>query len=193
MKISKNFTSKDYLDLNLNINEENWWVKAILILKDRIETRFFRPLDLLIESEKDNKPIDNYFWFSVLALSCLLIETIQWFKKWIYNHKGKSEKLIKEFCSDIWLNEEEQNIFFQIRCSILHKWETEGILVYSHNWDEKVITKYSEDETILERNILYKKIKENFYEYLNNLKKDTDLKNNYINVMDCICNKQAKW
>ncbi|MDD3145264.1 MAG: hypothetical protein PHV23_04100 [Candidatus Gracilibacteria bacterium] len=190
MKISKNFTSNDYLDLKLNINEEKGWDKAILILKDRIESRFFEPIDLLIKFEENNKPKDNYFGFTILAISCLLIETIQGFKEGIYNHKNESEQLIKKFCSELGLNNEEQDLFYKkIRCGILHKGEVEGVLIYSHKNNEEIITTYSKDETVLERNILYMEIKKNFYKYLSKIKDNENLKNNYIKVMDGICNK----
>lgn len=188
MKISKNYTSDYYNKLNLDFNNQSDWDKAINILKERIEERFFYSIDLLISSEKDNKPKDNTFWFSILAISCLLIETIQWFKEGIYNHNWKSKRLIKNFCKDIWLDDKEQNIiYFNIRCWVLHKWEIENCLLFSHNGNENIITKYSEDEIVIERTIFYKKIKEEFYNYLNKLKYERGLKINYIKVMNWIC------
>lgn len=195
MKISKNYTNENYEKLNLAFWNNKNWDKAIKILKERIEERFFNPLDLLINSEKKELPINKTYWFAILSISCLLMETIQWFKDWIYNHNWKSSSLIKKFCKNIWLEENDIKFFYKnIRCWILHKWEIEKCLVRSTSSkvEDNIFTKNYKNEKILQRTVLYLKIKKEFYNYLKDLSNSEYLKKNYIEVMNNICEINKK-
>lgn len=189
MKISKKYSNLDYKNLNLTPSSKENWSIAVNIIKERITERFLNPIELLLEVEKDNKPEENTNWFTILSICCLLMETIQWFKEWIYNHKNKSQDLICNFCKDIWLSKQDSKEFYKkIRCWILHKWEIEDYLLWSHwNIDDWIFTIYSDKEKVLDRTNLYNLIKNNFNQYLKELEDKEEFKNNFIKVMNQIC------
>lgn len=181
-EISKNYKNTDYNELSLKVgsDSDSWW-NAIKMLKERIEERFFSPLDELIAIESNENPKDRKFWFCILAITCLLIETIQWFREWIYNHKSKSWDLIRWFMARIDFDCNESKSFYEkVRCWILHKWEVENYKIWSV-WKEIM------NNWIINRTKLYKKVKEEFYIYLEELNSSDKLKRNFIKVMDWIC------
>jgi hypothetical protein len=45
IKISPNYTQKDWLDLDLSKNSTEEWNKAIEIFKDRINGRYFKQIE----------------------------------------------------------------------------------------------------------------------------------------------------
>jgi hypothetical protein len=75
----------------------NDWVAAISIFETRIRRRFIDPIDTLISLETGLAR--QNFGFVILAVDCLLIETIQGFREGVSNHSGKSERLFVNFLS----------------------------------------------------------------------------------------------
>ncbi len=181
-EISKNYKNTDYNELSLELRSDiNLWKKAIIMLKERIEERFFSSIDTLICIENNIDSNNRKFGFSILAVTCLLIETIQWFKNWIYNHKWKSWELIENFMKTLWFNEKISNEFYtNVRCWILHKWEVEGHKIWS-------VGNFIIQDWIINRTNLYYRVKKEFYIYLEELENNDNFKENFIKVMDWIC------
>lgn len=70
-KISEKFTNTDWANLNLvNDNSENWQ-KAISIIEDRFNSRFFNQINRFEKNE--------FSGFLIMAIDCLLIETLMQF------------------------------------------------------------------------------------------------------------------
>lgn len=131
-KISSSDTNASWTKLNLADNDSVDWDKAIKIFKDRFETRFFKPIDALIK-HTDEK-IKFYSGFTILAIDCLLIETLNQFYHGIDESDDKFKpncKTFKDFFerSDYFKadfdTDEKIAIFYKhIRCGLLHQGET---------------------------------------------------------------------
>ncbi len=129
-KISPKYYASKWLSLNLKEKDSTDWEIAFDIFEDRIAGRFLKQIEIL-ESNED--PEIKYFsGFSIMAIDCLLIETLQQF----YNGtkrtgKGQDEKVFHDFFSrssffSTFFNEiDKTRIFYNhIRCGILHQAQT---------------------------------------------------------------------
>jgi hypothetical protein len=122
MRISPNYSVKDWKALDFSI--EGGWQKAIDIFEDRIRRRFLKPISRIEEY--------TYAGFAVLALDCLLIETLQQFREGVPRTPDK--KSCEYFVCFLtgtsfghYFTKEMAGMFYdQIRCGILHQAETKG-------------------------------------------------------------------
>jgi len=132
MYIAPGITNEKYKKLNLDNNNSPDWESAIEIFKLRISSRYLEPVDLLIKCDENRSPIDRRYGFSILAIDCLLIETLQSFIEGLTNTKGKSSKMFINFLTQRQsfkqhFNKEEAKKFYkEIRCGILHQAEIMG-------------------------------------------------------------------
>jgi len=108
----------------LDFSEESSWQTAIKIFEDRITGRFVRIIHRIQKSD--------YSGFAVMALNCLLIETLQQF----YHGKqktpsGKVGKYFRDFLTTTsfgtYFDQEKAERFYDdVRNGILHQAETKG-------------------------------------------------------------------
>lgn len=149
------------------------WDKAISILDRRIRSRFIEPAQFLIDSENEQERGKN--GFAILAIDFLLIEAIQGFRGGEEEHKGKSEKLFKEFLTTLpafiaCVPEEKEAedmakaVYIQGRCSLHHSGSTDRIIV---NRSGKNAFVFHEDGRIeINRSLLHKELTAAFDNYL---------------------------
>ena len=97
LEIAPGVQHTDWLRLNLKDDLNKDWEFAIDILKKRIENRYIEPIDLLLANEKRLQPKNRKYGFTILAIDCLLIETLQAFIKGWKNTKKKSQSAFKKF------------------------------------------------------------------------------------------------
>lgn len=122
MRISRNYTVEDWK--SLTFAEEKDWCQAVDIFRDRMETRFLSFVRLIEKNE--------YAGFAVLALDCLLIETLQQFfcgKK--ETPRGKNKEYFIHFLTNTsfsqYFDKDKATRFYEcIRCGILHQGEVKG-------------------------------------------------------------------
>lgn len=180
MKISSKHQIKD-VPSDLTVNSGNWDL-AIEIVKDRFYSRYFNPIEKLLNSS--DKTISNNCGFIIMSTDCLLIETINQF----YMGIATTDELYSKnnwmafrdfFCHTTNLNEFKSNrklvkIFYsQIRCGLLHQAETKSLSLI--NIKEKCIVKAIADKVdysdgiIINRNLFHKALKGDFDKYIENL------------------------
>lgn len=112
VNISPNYNKDSYLNLNLTLqSSEADWNTAVAILKDRIEGRYINQIDLLSNDVNANG-------FTIMALNCLLIETLFQFRDGEEetprpNSKTYPAFLLKEF-STAFINQKQQKVFIKI-------------------------------------------------------------------------------
>ena len=80
MFIAPGYTVADWKKLDLDSGNSSDWCEAIKILDARITGRYLDPVDKLIEYEEPIDPEKRRFGFTILAIDCLLIETLQAFR-----------------------------------------------------------------------------------------------------------------
>jgi len=174
----------------LDFSAEEGWQRAIDIFEDRIRFRF---LDI-VEAIQDYE----FSGFAVMALDCLLIETLQQFRKGTTETPwGDAEAYFRDFLTETAFKEhfncdQAKKFRDQIRNGILHQAETKST---SRIWIRSAtpLVRYTPDETGLEinRNLFHQKLVQVFKEYVNALRKnvppDQDLRRNFRTKMNHIC------
>jgi hypothetical protein len=183
MQISEKYFTEDWRALKFK--DEKEWLKAIDIFYDRLSSRFLKYINK-IEKYK-------YSGFAVMALDCLLIETLQQFSDGVSDNKGHSKrKYIKylkenfnEFDNDI-----AEKFYDQFRCGILHQAEIKSSSRIRTN-KKLPIVKYSDDGKglIINRRKFHKKLLEIIDNYVNKLKNpnNIDIREKFRNKMNFIC------
>jgi len=74
-------------------HEKNDWGKMVEIFEDRIKGRFLKPISLI---ENDHN-IGEFSGFSILALDCLIIETLNQFYSGTDETEGAHDKAFWKF------------------------------------------------------------------------------------------------
>lgn len=135
IKISHGVTIGDWQKLDLSSNEFNEnWDEAVKIFENRIRSRFLKPIQILLESEKDLNPKEKQNGFSIMAILCLLVESLQCFVEGRSHSKSISKDVFIRFLSE---NEPFKTklkftpeiaglVFTHFRCGILHQAELTG-------------------------------------------------------------------
>ncbi len=129
MYIAPGVTNEEYKQLNLENNQSNDWDRAVDIFKKRITSRYLEPVDLLIKKDNDRSPIDRRYGFAIVAIDCLLIETLQSFREGLTDSKGKSKDMFINFLTqresfrDDFKKDDAERFYYDIRCGVLHQAE----------------------------------------------------------------------
>src|SRR5947209_6806054 len=118
LRISPRYTSADWQRLD-SCNPKDWEMAAEIV-RDRLVGRFLHFASNCLK-EKDSG-------FVVLAIDCLLIETIQQFRDGVTKGRGKSGEMVKRFLEGTRFQPEfdaeaRQRFFEDIRCGLLHQAE----------------------------------------------------------------------
>ncbi len=138
IKIAHGFTVGDWQALDLSSATFNeCWEKAIYIFEKKIRNRFLDPISILLKSEVELNPKEKQNGFSIMAILCLLVESLQCFVEGRGHSKSISKDVFVRFLSE---NEPFRTkpkftpaiageIFTHFRCGILHQAEiTDGTL-----------------------------------------------------------------
>lgn len=190
MKISPYFTDSDWL--RLHFTDESDWQEAIKIFRDRIEGRFFIPIQRMVGYK--------FSGFAIIALDCLLVETIQQFKKGVYETpKGKGFEYFEEFLTKTGFKayfdkKLAMKFYKQIRCGIIHQAETKNSSTI-RKADSLPLVKLSDDGEgiVINRKKFHNQLESEFTKYLDELGKpfNRTLRENFKKKMDYICRKRG--
>ncbi len=189
------------------------WDKAIEIFKLRIETRFIKPINLLLkiheyhknsfenESNPETRASINLErirpGFATLALDFIILETIQGFRQGKRNHDHESKDLIKaalvrnkEFSVKSY--DVAEDIYKEYRCQVTHKGQTDGKVTISDKGSN--LFENNDGEKMLNRTKFHEAVCDSFYRYCRELKYQdkSRLRKNFINKMDSICGIKEK-
>jgi hypothetical protein len=118
LRISPLYTSLDWEALDPNNPKD--WPKATDVVRDRLDGRFLRFANNCLK--------DKYSGFVVLAIDCLLAETIQQFMDGVTNGVGKSRKMVEKFLKGPRFQPDFNTdackaFYLDIRCGLLHQAE----------------------------------------------------------------------
>lgn len=195
MFIAPEIHSDYWKSLNLENPDSEDWSKAIEILKHRINCRYLEPVELLINEDEKRIANKRKYGFTVLAICCLLMETLQAFKEGLTDTKNKSERTVKNFLlnspffNTYFHDEPTAKIFYQhYRCGILHQAEVkENSLVWSIGdlrWENN-------GQQYINRTKVYEYLKLDFERYLSDLENIDNqlLRENFRKKMNFIARK----
>lgn len=186
MNISPQYSDYDWKTLTFS-NEEDWQ-KAIVIFEDRIRGRFLKFIDLIKDCE--------FSGFAVLALDCLLIETLQQFREGEEKTpRQKSEKyfvrfLTKTSFSEFLTEDTAKKFYDQIRCGILHQAEVKENSLVRIRQNEPLVKSTEDDKgVVVNRKLFHEQLVKVFEEYLSCLRdpSNKDERGKFKKKMDYIC------
>ena len=195
MYIAPGVTDEEYKQLSLENNQSNNWDRAVEIFKTRIASRYLEPVDLLIKKDNDRSPIDRKYGFTILAIDCLLIETLQSFREGLTDTKGKSKDMFINFLTqresfrDDFKKDDAERFYCDISCGILHQGE---IMLDSILWSVwSVKGKDFNDTPYFNRTKIHEFIKREVDLYCEELRNNNKLNNrkNFRTKMDFIARK----
>ena len=162
------------------------WRKAVQIVKDRLNARFFDAVEAI-----DKK---DFSGFAVLALDCLLVETLQQFKEGVRETpRGKSGEYFERFLTSApfsahFTQASAAKFYDDFRCGILHQAEIKGS---PKVWRVGVLVAPTPDGNglIINRRLFNTTLRKAFAVYLQSLRNRTDatLCQNFVKKMGYIC------
>lgn len=172
MKIAPNFEAAQWKALKLDDATSPDWNVAISVLESRIRERYIAPADFLVAAEKDTLPIERRFGFAVLAIDCLLVETLGAFLEGLEDTKRRSEDI---FCKFLTTRPQFRNDFSrplaeqfydEFRCGVLHQAEVRG---NGKVWSVGPLIQKVGDSVIVNRNAFHERLNAEFTAYLQEL------------------------
>ncbi|NGM74732.1 hypothetical protein [Sphingobacterium sp. SGL-16] len=195
VKISPKYSKSDWDTLNL-IHGSKDWNTAVDIFEDRMYGRFFNQIKIL-ENNKDRE-VGKFAGFAIIALDCLIIETLQQFYNGQKETSGHHSIAFHNFFQKsndfraFFTSKRKSYIFYShIRCGILHQAQTkkkslihirkEPILAWANNND-------IEEGILIQRHLFHQEILSVFSNYCNELRNpiNTKLRTNFKSKMDYI-------
>lgn len=177
-------------------SERGSWIKATEMFRKRVG-RFIEPANVLMSSA-DKKTI-LYSGFAIMALDCLLIETLQSFKTGRPNpvraNDRQSTKMIVDFLTQRTLfassfDEARARVFYDhFRNGILHQGEVKSSGRIRIDTPEMVIPSDDGQSLIVNRRRFHDALVKTVEDYINDLINGTDIELciNFIKKMNEIC------
>ncbi len=166
------------LSLRLEGNDESAWAEAIDVLERRIRERFLSSVDALFAADRKPTPLPSdpareghcVPGFAIMALCCLLIDTLQGFRE---SPTGTNQQFIKFLARPAFggaFKEEVAKKFVKgIRHGILHEAETRKWVIWREEPEGKIVAQ-EEDGYALNRTLFYTALKAEFESYLRDLR-----------------------
>ena len=186
MYISPRYRVSDWKALNLATQSD--WRKGVRMVEDRLNARFFDAI----------KPIDkqDFAGFAVLALDCLLIETLQQFREGAdETPRRKGEQYFVDFLttapfSAYFSKATAAKFYDHFRCGILLQAEIKSSSKVRRN-GQLVAPTPDGNGLIINRKQFHATLRKAFAEYLRALRNRSDalLCQNFVKKMSYICNR----
>ena len=132
MEIAPGFAAGSWQALKLDDPASPDWATAVQVLERRVHERFIEPIDHLIAAEECKPAPERRFGFTVLAIDCLLVETLGAFIDGLEDTEGKSQATFCTFLttralfSPDFTEDLAKQFYKEFRCGILHQAEIGG-------------------------------------------------------------------
>lgn len=183
--ISPRFSKDDYLDLHLtqNSSDENW-IQAVSIFDDRLYGRFWVPINILSTNINENG-------FAIMALECLLIETLLQFDLGVEETPSgncqKYSQFLKNHLSEHFNNKTSRRFYSDIRCGILHSAQTKRGSMLTTKTD--YVINFQNDILSVSVEGLTNALLDYYNDYKDRIlcRNNVDARRKFIDKMNCIC------
>jgi len=174
MQIAPGVDATTWQALKLDDPHSSDWDAAIHILSARIHERYIGPIDFLITSEATKPASERRYGFTVLAVDCMLVETLGAFVEGLEDTEGKSKKTFcnflrtrKIFAVEFTTDELAEKFYKQFRCGILHQAESGG---ESKVWSVGPMLRVEGNAITVNRSKFHESLKAEFQDYLSDLR-----------------------
>lgn len=196
MYIAPGIHKDEWLKLKLDDEKSSDWNRAIEIFNERIRSRYLEPGDLLIEEDNKRSPVERRYGFSILAIDCLLIETLQSYREGLTDTKNKSREMFERFLTsskgfrEHFSKDQATSFYHEFRCGILHQAEVMGPSLL---WSVGLLKGEKTDGTpYINRTKVHEYLKDEIKRYSDELRdpKNSELRKNFKTKMDFIARKK---
>jgi hypothetical protein len=184
LRISPQYTSLDWGKLSLNNPED--WPKAAGIVRDRLHGRFLRFATDCLK--------DPHSGFVVLAIDCLLAETIQQFVEGVTNGDRRSKMLVTKLLAGPRFQPDfdekaRKDFYTDIRCGLLHQAEAKSMWLIRRKQEKLLQRRGFGTGYIVDVERLHASLQNSLNDYLAQLcePNNATLRTNLWNKMDHIC------
>jgi hypothetical protein len=177
MEIAPGVAAEKWQVLRLDDPSSLDWPSAVQILEARINERFIDPVDHLIAAEQAKSIMERRFGFTILAVDCLLVETLGAFIKGLTDTEGKSRATFCGFLTtrplfkDEFTPDRAMRFYYEFRCGILHQAEIGGD---SKVWSIGPLLQDNGSRIIINRTKFHELLKAEFRSYLAELRNPTN-------------------
>jgi hypothetical protein len=173
----------------------NDWERMVEIFQDRMEGRFFKPIRLIAK----DCVIGEFSGFSILAIDCLIIETLNQFYSGLDEteglHKMAFWKFFKnsDFFKGHFSRKKAFTFYSHYRCGILHQAQTKKKSVVRIDQSTMIqpVGKDISEGLIVDRALFHKALEQELSSYMERLKRggneNCELRANFIKKMNIIC------
>lgn len=190
MQIAPGTDAADWKKLDLD-NPSNWET-AVSIFERRIRGRFTDAIEFLIADDEPRPAVERRWGFAVLALDCLLIETLQAFRRGLTDTRSKSKDLCVQFLTErsafkpfFPSPDIAARFYYEFRCGIAHNAQVfgDGLL-----WSVGPLLAINGTQITVNRTAFHQAFVRELEEYLAALRSgvDQDLRTNFRTKMDFI-------
>lgn len=197
ISISPKFRKSHWQQAHAN----NDWERMVEIFQDRIEGRFLKPVRLIA----NHVDIGEFSGFSILALDCLIIETLNQFYSGLNETEGEHKKAFwnffknSEFFKNHFTRKKAFTFYSHYRCGILHQAQTKGKSVV--RIDQRTMIQSVENDNseslIVDRALFHKALEQEILSYMEKLKlggneNSEKLRSNFVKKINFICDPPEK-
>ncbi len=186
--ISPKYEKTDYLNLELDVHSSDAeFEKAVDIFKDRIEGRFLAQIDQLsCDCDRNG--------FAIMALECLLIETLGQFVAGREDNQGCSRSQYTAFLkTQLGISPVLADEFYsKIRCGILHQAQTKAESALTPSMGVPAVYRDCERKYLMVGVNKFIEMMEDYVAFYCDRIKDPaeiELRTNFIRKMDYICKR----
>jgi hypothetical protein len=184
LRISPRYTSSDWQRLDSGNPKD--WTKAVEIVRDRLNGRFLRFASDCLKVRDSG--------FVVLAIDCLLAETIQQFKDGVTDGRNRSAEMITRFLEGLQFqpdfNADSRKAFYlDIRCGLLHQAEAKKMWLIRRKQTALLQEIAGGEGYIIDVERFHAALRASFDEYLKAITETTNapLRSNLWKKMNHIC------
>lgn len=197
--VSPKFTTAHWKELNLSNACSEDWGRAVEIFLDRLEGRFIRPIQAIRRHLE--RQIAEFSGFAIVAIDCLVIETLIQFRRGEPETSGSHADAFGEFFlqsrhfQNSFDTMQKAHIFYgHFRCGILHQAQTKRLSRIRYGVGTMVqpaIPGNLEEGLILDRELFHKALLREINDYADCLRtpkrgEDKLLRRNFARKMNYI-------
>jgi hypothetical protein len=151
---------------------------------------------LLIKEDNKRTPVERRYGFTIFAIDCLLIETLQAFREGLTDSKNKSREMFVRFLTTSegfrkhFSKDQATSFYYDFRCGILHQAEVMGpSLLFSVGL---LKGKKADGTPYINRTKVHEYLKDDIQRYSEELRnpKNSELRKNFRAKMDFIARKK---
>lgn len=193
MEIAPGVDAAEWQNLDLSTPQSPGWERGISILEQRIRGRFADIVDSLIAEDELRPPKGRKFGFVILAIDCMLLETLEAFRRGLTETRNKSRQLCTCFLttrpafSAFFDSTLAARFYSEFRCGVVHNAQVFGT---GRVWSVGPLLQLEGSRITINRTVFHRALLKELEAYFEALRNpaEIELRANFKRKMDFIAN-----